>query len=204
MFLCISLFLFLHSPVSSVFRSYITLSPFGMEFQPRMAIQLLSITASRNTARCSTACNQLQSCRTFDYDLLSKQCRLFEGDSTTGLTILALSLTSIVGTVRVLPSLYTSTYNQPCAMCEHNRYQICSTNTSSCQCLPHTYWNGLICALQLFENDTCAQVDACRSDFNLTCSTNNYGEYQKCDRSPVSSMYNTLIHNRYAWFDISA
>jgi hypothetical protein len=184
MLFCASLLLLLLlARASPVYYSYIALSSFGMEFQPRMATQILSMATSRSIARCSAACNQLEPCRTFDYDSSSKQCRLFEGDSTTGSTVPSASPTSIGGTVPVFPSLFTSTHNQPCPMCDQTRYGFCSMNTSTCRCPKHTYWNGLICALQLFDNDTCAQIDACRSNFNLTCSANMYGEFQKCAQS---------------------
>jgi hypothetical protein len=97
------------------------------------------------------ACNQLTSCRTFDYDLVSQRCRLFEGDST---------------------------------------------NTSSCQCPLNTYWNGFVCALQLFENDPCEQSDACRLDLNLTCiSPNCYGEFPKCSVPVFDSKHITFSYN---------
>jgi hypothetical protein len=159
-----------------------------MAFQPRMTIQLLSMTTCQTTAQCAAACNQVQPCRTFDYDLSSKQCRLFEGDPTTGFTALSSTAMSIVGTVRIFSSLFTSAHNQPCVMCEKSRNEICSVNTSRCQCPTHTYWDGLICALQLFENDTCTQIDACRSDLNLTCSANIYGEFQKCAQPSSQGM----------------
>lgn len=157
-----------------------------------MAIQLLSLTTCENAAQCAATCNQFQPCRTFDYDSSSKQCRLIEGDLSTGFTGLSSVATSIVGTILVSASLYTSTHTQPCFMCEESRYEICSLNTSRCQCPAHSFWNGLICSLQLFENDTCTQIDACRSDLNLKCSANMYGEFQTCAQSSSHGMYNIL------------
>ncbi|CAM4840913.1 unnamed protein product [Rotaria magnacalcarata] len=37
-----------------------------------------------------------------------------------------------------------------------------------------------MCPLQLFENATCSQIDACRSDLNLSCIINSYGEFTQC------------------------
>jgi hypothetical protein len=112
---------------------------------------------------------------------------LFEGDSTTGSIISSSSSTSVVGTVSISSTLYASTYNQPCEACQQNRYEVCSTNTSTCQCPDHTYWNGSVCALQLFENETCGQVDSCRSDFNLSCLTDCYGDSPQCLQSMIYS-----------------
>jgi hypothetical protein len=113
---------------------------------------------------------------------------LFEGDSTTGTIISSSSSTSVVGTVRISSTLYSSTYNQPCQSCQQNRYEVCSINTSTCQCPVHTYWNGLVCALQLFENETCGQVNSCRSDLNLSCLTDCYGSSApKCLQSIIYS-----------------
>ncbi|CAF4953987.1 unnamed protein product, partial [Rotaria magnacalcarata] len=37
-----------------------------------------------------------------------------------------------------------------------------------------------MCPLQLFENAACGQIDACRSDLNLSCIINSYGEFTQC------------------------
>jgi len=164
------------SPINSIYESYMSLSSMGMEFQPQNNIQLISQTTIQSKIQCAAACNQLSSCRTFDYDLASQRCRLFEGDSTTGSIISSSSSTSIAGTVSISPTLYSSTYNQSCQACQASRYEVCSINTSTCQCPMHSYWNGAVCALQLFEYDICPQWDSCRSDLNLSCSSENcYG-----------------------------
>ena len=156
------------------------MSSMSIEFKPKTTMQLLSETTTRTQILCSIACNQLQYCRTFDYDLVSRRCRLFEGDSKTGSIVSSASPTSIIGTVRISASLYSSTHEQSCQACQQSRYEICSTNTSTCQCPMHTYWNGAVCALQLFENDTCSQWNSCRQDFNLSCTADCYGENPKC------------------------
>ena len=46
-----------------------------------------------------------------------------------------------------------------------------------------------MCALALFENDTCTQMDACRSDLNLTCPGNCYGDFKRCIKSSTASTY---------------
>ena len=168
------------------------ISSMGLEYQPKYSMQLISTTIIATKIRCSAACNQLTSCRTFDYDLVSKRCRLFEGDATTG-SIIPSTASSFVGTVRILSSLYSSTHNQACQTCQQTRYEVCSTNSSTCQCPTHTYWNGSICALQVFQNDTCGQSDACRSDLNLTCTTDCYGNVPKCSPSFFDSKHTVLF-----------
>jgi PAN domain len=173
----------------TIYQSFMTLSPFGMEFRPWMSSQQLSSTTVGTKLRCAALCNQLIACRTFDYDTVSKRCRLFEADTNTGSIIASSSSSSMVGSVRIDPSLYVETHGQPCALCQQKRYDVCSVNTSSCQCPANTYWNGVVCALQLFTNQSCSQVDACRSDLNLTCSANCYGESPQCQESTLNSEF---------------
>lgn len=158
----------------------VSLSSMGQEFRPKMNITLLLHTSIRTHIRCATLCHKIITCRTFNYDASSKQCQLFEADASTGEIVSSPSLSSLVGTVHIIPSLYTLSHNRPCTTCLHSRYEICSTNTNTCQCPSHTYWNGQICALRLFLNDACTQADSCRSDLNLTCSINCYGEFERC------------------------
>jgi len=165
---------------NAVYQSLIQLSSMGMEFQPQNNVQLISIQTAQTTVLCSAACNQLSPCRTFDYDLVSKRCRLFEGDSTTESIILSSSSTSFVGTVLISSTLYSSIHDQNCQACQEDRYETCSTTTNTCQCPNHTYWNGSICALQLFANETCVLGNTCRSDLNLTCTPDCYGCSPKC------------------------
>ena len=170
------------SSINSIYQSQMSLSPIGMEFEPQNNIQLISQQTIRSKLRCSVACNQLSSCRTFDYDSVSQRCRLFEGDSTTGSIGSSPSPTSIVGTVRISPPLYSSPHNQSCQSCQQTRYEVCSSNTSTCQCPMYSYWNGSLCALQLFENDTCSQWNSCRIDLNLTCPIPDCDGVSKCTR----------------------
>jgi hypothetical protein len=175
--------------INPIYQSYMTLSPFGMEFQLWKGVQQLSRTTASTNLRCAALCNQLITCRTFDYDTVSRQCRLFEADMTTGSIIVSSSPSSVVGNVVVDASTFANTHDQSCSLCQQSRYEICSVNTSSCQCPPHTYWNGLVCALQLLNNQSCSQGDACRSDLNLTCSANCYGESPRCQVSTPTSKF---------------
>jgi hypothetical protein len=180
--------------IHTVYQSYMTLSPLGIEFQPRMSIQQLSSTTLTTKLRCAAHCNQWATCRTFDYDTVSRRCRLFEADTTTGSIIVSSSPSSLVGNAVVDASMFVNTHGQPCSACQQSRYEICSANSSSCQCPPNTYWNGVVCALKLFVNQSCSHVDACRSDLNLTCSANCYGEFAQCQTSSPNSKFDIYAH----------
>ncbi|CAF1215172.1 unnamed protein product [Adineta steineri] len=163
----------------------------GYEFQPRHTIQLILVTTARSRIICSATCNEQPACHTFDYDSASGRCRLFEADQTVGSIIVSTSLTSVVANVLISQSQFDHTYNQSCEACQEDRYQYCSINGSTCQCRPHTFWNGSVCLLQLFENDTCSQRDACRTDFNLICAI-EYGQFSVC-ASGFTSLTSTMI-----------
>ncbi|CAF5051409.1 unnamed protein product, partial [Rotaria sp. Silwood1] len=152
------------SPAHAIYSSTLSLSLQGHEFQPQYGVQLIFNETARSRLLCSAACSQNPSCRIFDYDSSSHRCRLFEADLTNGAIIETASQTSIVGT------------------CQENRYQTCSSTTNTCQCPGNSYWNGSMCPLKLFENTACSQIDACRSDLNLSCIMNSYGEFTQCSR----------------------
>ncbi|CAF2149244.1 unnamed protein product [Rotaria magnacalcarata] len=168
------------SPAHAIYSATFSLSLQGHEFQPQYDVQLIFNEAAQSLILCSAACNQNPSCRTFDYDSSSHRCRLFEADLTNGAIIATGSQTSIVGSVILSASLYASMYNQSCSGCQENRYQTCSSTTNTCQCPGNSYWNGSMCPLQLFETAACSQIDACRSDLNLSCNINSYGGFTQC------------------------
>ncbi|CAF3874554.1 unnamed protein product [Rotaria magnacalcarata] len=168
------------SPAHAIYSSTLSLSLQGHEFQSQYDVQLIFNKTAQSRLLCAAACNQNPSCRTFDYDSSSHRCRLFEADLTNGAIIATTSQTSIVGNVILSASLYASMYNQSCSACRENRYQTCSSTTNTCQCPGNSYWNGSMCPLQLFENATCSQPDACRSDCNLSCIINSYGGFTQC------------------------
>ena len=171
--------------INGAYQSTIQLSSMGLEYQPNNNIRFIATNIAQTQIRCSAACNQLPTCRIFDYDTLSKRCRLFEGDTTTGSIIPSSSPTSLVGTVYISSTIYSSIYNQSCQSCQQNRYQVCSTNTTTCQCPDHFYWNGSVCALQLLQDESCLQSDMCRSDLNLTCASYCYGYLPVCSQSAM-------------------
>ena len=166
--------------IHAIHQSNLRISSPGFEFQPRNPVQLLQQTTFRNRLMCTASCNQQPACRAIDYDSSSLRCRLFEGDLTTGSIVVSASATSVVGTMVVSSSLFTQTHAQPCEACADSRYEVCDSNMSTCQCRANTFWNNATCAMQLFENDTCSQVDSCRSDLNLTCTADCIGPLRKC------------------------
>ncbi|CAF3681929.1 unnamed protein product, partial [Rotaria socialis] len=168
------------SPAHAIYSSTLSLSLQGHEFQPQYGVQLIFNTTAQSLLLCAAACSQNPLCRTFDYDSSSHRCRLFEADLTNGAIIAMASQTSIVGSVILSASLYASMYNQSCSACQENRYQTCSSATNTCQCPGNSYWNASMCPLQLFANAACNQIDACRSDLNLSCIINPYGEFTQC------------------------
>lgn len=179
----IYLFFFVATSIDGLYQSTISISSTGFEYQPSDDVQLiLSVTISTQKL-CVQQCHFISSCRLFDYDSVSQRCRLFEGDLTTGSIVSSSSSSSIVGIENITSDLYSSIHNQSCSSCIHDRYQICSVDTNSCQCPPHTYWNGLICALKLFENQTCSGNDVCRDDLNLSCTMSCYGDYLTCQQT---------------------
>ena len=166
--------------VSSIYQSHVHMSSAGHEFQPHHPVQLILQTPATTRLRCSSACNQRSSCRAFDYNPAASRCRLFEGDLTTGSIIPSASPTSSVGIVTVSPALFSQTHNKSCPACQNSRYETCSPITQRCQCDPHTFWDGSMCSLQRFENDSCSQVDGCRADLNLVCMKSFGGSFVNC------------------------
>lgn len=164
-------------------QSAVVSSSSGNEFVPIDPEQLLTTFTVRSVLHCHTECNQLIQCRTFDYDKASHRCRLLEADETTGSVVITASCPdSHVYFVQMSATNYASSHNQPCDRCEHSRYEICQSN-STCQCPPHTYWNGSMCLVQLLENQTCSHESACRSDLNQTCLPCYANIYTKCGNS---------------------
>ena len=171
--------------IDSIYQSNIQFTSSGLEYQPNNNIQLLATSIASTKIQCSATCNRVSTCLILDYDTVSKQCRLFAGDLTSGSIISSSSSTSLVGTVRISSILYSSLYNQSCQLCQQNRYQVCSVNTTTCQCPSRTYWTESICALQLLQNDPCSQSNMCRGDLNLTCGSDCLGYPSKCSQSPM-------------------
>jgi hypothetical protein len=169
--LCLFAGLFLFIQPSKQDRSVSSISGLGKQFVPFDSSYppLLTFTAKK-LLYCSLECNQRIDCRTFDFDSNSGQCRLWDVDMTTGSIVASPSKPqSVVGSIQLSPSIYANIYNQSCNACTQSRYLTCNASSNTCQCPPKTFWNGLICSVQLLSNQTCLQADVCRSDLNLTC-----------------------------------
>lgn len=158
-------------------RMYVLSSP-GTKFSPINLIELLLSTSASSRLMCAIACHKQWACHTFDYDSISRRCRLYEGDLTTGSIIASHLFNSIVMGVAFSSYMYNTTYNQPCQACTDSRYEQCINNI--CQCPPHTYWNGYQCLIQLFVNQTCSDTNACRNDLNLTCLPCYQNTFTRC------------------------
>ncbi|CAF1303098.1 unnamed protein product [Adineta ricciae] len=185
-------------------QSYIVYYSNGTQYSPvNPAAQLLSTTTRNSLKLCAVACNQNRLCRIFDYDVSAlDQCRLFEGDIDTVGSIIAVPSQSRVGVVKISAAVF-SQYGLSCqTSCYETRYLTCSTN-STCECVPHTYWNisTSICAPQLpVIGASCQQNRSmCREDFGYTCLPSNQCGYATIGSSTLaitlqpntSVLYNT-------------
>lgn len=85
------------------YDSTFSLSSKGREFRPKMNITLLLSASTRTAMQCAILCNELCSCRTFNFDFSSQQCQLFEADLLTGSIVSSPSPSSMVGTIRIFP-----------------------------------------------------------------------------------------------------
>lgn len=156
----------------ALLKSRIVYSSTGTQFSPsNLVAQLLSTPTTASLRLCATACNANVLCRVFDFDVTQpQQCRLFEGDPVTmGTIVSSASLSSRVGVVHISADLFLG-YGLPCSsVCQHNRYLTCRNST--CQCMPHTYWDGSVCAAQSPVLGAACQQNRrmCREDLNYTC-----------------------------------
>jgi hypothetical protein len=155
----------------------------GSQYLPiDTSAQLISSSIVNSFKLFAMACNTNTLCRIFDFGaIVSQQCRLFEGDTDTlGMTIASLMPYSMVGSVQITPSLFTS-YDQACsAVCIESRYLACNSN-STCQCMPHTYRNastGMCFPQSPILGASCVQgMNICRQDLIYTCL-----QFNQCGR----------------------
>ena len=147
------------------------ISGMGWQFVPAdSSLPPLLTCTTKKLLYCSLECNKRIDCRTFDYDEDSRQCRLWDVDTTTGSIVASPAKPrSSVGSIKLSSSIYANIHNQSCDKCIQSRYEICDANSSTCQCPSKTFWNGSMCLAQLLRNQICSRADACRSDLNLTC-----------------------------------
>ncbi|CAF0967923.1 unnamed protein product [Adineta steineri] len=165
-----------------IFQSRIVYYPIGTQYSPvNQAAQLLSTTITNSLKACAIACNQNVLCRIIEYDIsASEQCRLFEGDIDTTGSIITLPSQSRVGVVQISASLFSQHGFSCGTSCQENRYLTCQ-NDSTCQCMPHTYWNktASICMPQSsLIGAPCQQnMSMCREDFGYNCLPTNQCGY---------------------------
>ncbi len=162
--------------ISIGWQSLTEFSSNGFEFSPidEQALLLLESNAS-SIMSCALTCHSTAQCRIYDFDAQSHRCRIFEGDITTmGTVIASASSLSRVGSIELRPEQFAD-QGQPCFFCQGSRYLTCSNAT--CQCEPHTYFDGSMCQSQKLLGFECNMSTECRSDLNYTCLP-----YQQCGR----------------------
>ncbi|CAF1283928.1 unnamed protein product [Adineta ricciae] len=163
------------------------LSPYGNQFQPADSIELLAVFHNiPSVLRCTLICYKNIQCRTFDYDVNSQQCRLFEGSADTG-ALISSSTTTKVGWV-VLNHLLYNFYNFTSDKCTNDRFLYSDNVSGLCQCIIHTFWNGSICVNQRYSNQGCINDNWCRTDLNLTCVSSICAD---AANSPTTQLLNT-------------
>lgn len=169
--------------LSHTFQSAATISNYGYTFLPFDSSATPFLTSIQRTLLlCYRECNKYIECRTLDFDETSGQCQLWSEDSTTGSISLAVppKPRSKVASIKLSPSTYAATHNQPCEKCVSSRYEICDTTTMLCKCPTMTFWNGSMCIPQRYQNQSCSTLDSCRSDRNLECIDTNCNSIYKC------------------------
>ncbi|CAF1155264.1 unnamed protein product [Adineta steineri] len=174
-------------------QSTIKTSALGYQFIPiDTSRPPLFTCTTKNLLYCADECNKRVTCRTFDFDADSLQCRLWEMDTTTGSIVASPSKPrSSVGSIQLSSSNYVNIHNRSCSHCDQSRYEICNVNSSTCQCPPFTYWNNGMCMTQLFQGQLCANAYACRTDLNLSCQPSCDFTY-RCSASPIVGIGQTV------------
>lgn len=176
-------------------QSYIRIEHSGTEFYAiNENVLLIEVSSQSAYNQCAYRCHESKLCRVFDYDPVSQRCRMFEGDSeTTGRIDRSNSATSVAGAIKLVSELFSS-YGQTCARCTDSRFLRCINST--CNCLEHTFWTGMVCASQKLHAAPCSNDNHCRIDINLTCL-----QYFQCGRklnsNSSSSSYIFFLFQQY-------
>jgi hypothetical protein len=154
--------------ISIDWQSVTNVSAAGLMFSPvdEQALFLMEASA-RSSMRCALLCHSTPTCRIFDFDDQSRRCRIFEGDiGTMGCLVSSISPQSRVGSLKY-SAAYFAHRGQPCSFCEHSRYLTCVSGT--CQCYPHSFFDGSLCQSQKLMGAACNTTAECRTDLNYTC-----------------------------------
>ncbi|CAF1506503.1 unnamed protein product [Adineta steineri] len=157
---------------TNIWQSIFDVSNLGLEFSPadEQALLLLDTTA-RSLLNCAQMCEMIARCRTFNYDIQIKHCRLYQGDiDSTGEVVPSVSSQSVCGSIKLIMENFAD-YGGPCSICDGSRYLTCINLT--CQCQPNTFFNGSMCRSQKLIGGGCTSDNQCRNDLNLKCLLNN-------------------------------
>lgn len=156
---------------SNIWQAYVQLSDYGLQFSSYDQQAFLHSDIRKSVLACVQKCFTIIKCRTFNYDTVIRYCSLYEGDAdTTGLVVPSYSSDSRYGYIQLTVKDFIN-HGQSCSYCENHRYMTCINST--CQCQIHTYFDGSICRSQKLNGSGCSSDIECRSDMNLTCSSNN-------------------------------
>ncbi|CAF1429106.1 unnamed protein product [Adineta steineri] len=156
----------------NIWQSIFDVSNLGLEFSPadEQALLLLDTTA-RSLLNCAQMCEMIARCRTFNYDMQMKHCRLYQGDiDSTGEVAPSASSQSVCGSIKLIMENFAD-YGGPCSICDGSRYLTCMNST--CHCQPNTFFNGSMCRSQKLIGGGCTSNNQCRNDLNLKCLLNN-------------------------------
>ncbi|CAF1375072.1 unnamed protein product [Adineta steineri] len=157
---------------TNIWQAIFDVSNLGLEFSPadEQALLLLDTTA-RSLLNCAQMCEMIARCRTFNYDIQIKHCRLYQGDiDSTGEVVPSVSSQSVCGSIKLIMENFAD-YGGPCSICDGSRYLTCINLT--CQCQPNTFFNGSMCRSQKLIGGGCTSDNQCRNDLNLKCLLNN-------------------------------
>lgn len=169
-FIGLSIMIFHLEVNGNIWQIYFDLSNKGLEFSPFDQQTLLFIDNTKSILFCVQKCFTVINCRSFNFDIQTKYCRLYEGDiDNTGFIISSLSSQSVCGSIKLDSNDFLD-YGRSCSSCENSRYLTCINST--CQCQYHTYFDGSICRSQKFNGSQCTNDIECRNDMNLTCHSN--------------------------------
>jgi hypothetical protein len=154
--------------ISLGWQSAIVFSDSRFEFSPIDEQALLVYEGIADSKlSCAQNCHSNALCRIFDFDAQSGRCRIFEGDvATMGSIVVSSFSQSYVGYVELNPDQFAY-HGHPCCLCDGSRYLTCINST--CQCQPHTFFDGSMCRSQKLLGTECITGTECRMDLNFTC-----------------------------------
>lgn len=146
-----------------------TLTDESCYFQPAQGADWLDDFLIDTFEQCAFSCHSNKFCRTFDYNVTPKRCRLFQVDPSGNQILCSQFSHARAGIVYLNPKFYNA-YNKTCDFCQDDRYLFCINGL--CRCSFNAYWDGTICQKQKYAGESCSQDNECRTyPYNLTCNT---------------------------------